>query len=48
MTEGKAEGKDIMSQLLSLLISEDRLNDVKRISSDTVFREKLIKEYGLE
>lgn len=48
IAEGKAEGKDVMSRLLSLLIAEERLDDVKRISSDPAFREELIKEYGLE
>lgn len=42
--EGHAEGVDQMARLIKLLMGEKRYEDVKRITVDVPYREKLISE----
>ncbi len=45
--EGHAEGVDQMARLVKLLMGEKRYEDVKRITVDIPYREKLISELCL-
>ena len=45
--EGRAEGMDLMSKLIAILIKENRLDDLAKASEDKVYRKKLFTEYNL-
>lgn len=46
--EARQEGENLISKLIIKLSSLGRMDDIIKSASDTVFREKLIKEFGLE
>ena len=45
--EGRAEGNDQMASLNQRLLSENRIEDLKRASEDADFRNQLFREYGI-
>ena len=46
--EGIGIGEDKLGQLNLLLIEQNRIDDLRKASSDTAFRQKLYREFGLE
>ena len=46
-TKGRKEGEERLGMLMSLLLKENRHDDVAKAASDADFREKLFKEYGI-
>lgn len=47
MAEGKAEGELLLAQLISCLLSDKRMDDIKLATEDEAARKRLYKEYGL-
>lgn len=47
LEKGRAEGADRMGALISKLIELNRIDDVKKVSADSAFRDKLFKELGI-
>ena len=45
--EGREEGRALINKLNSILVEQDRIEDLKRASKDPAYQEKLIKELGL-
>ena len=45
--EGKIEGKNQMALLVKKLLDQSRIEDVKRASEDETYRDKLMKELGI-
>ena len=45
--EGKAEGLDSYDRLLRELISQNRIDDIKKASEDSDFRSMLFAEFGI-
>jgi flagellar biosynthesis/type III secretory pathway protein FliH len=45
--EGEIEGKNQMALLVKKLLNQGRMDDVKRASEDEVYRDQLIKEFGI-
>ena len=45
--EGEIEGKNQMALLVKKLLDQGRIDDVKRVSEDEVYRDQLIKEFGI-
>ena len=45
--EGEIEGKNQMTLLVKKLLNQGRIDDVKRASEDEVYRDQLIKEFGI-
>ena len=43
--EGKAEGEERMSSLVGALLKDGRLEDLKRVTRDREYRDKLLQEY---
>ena len=46
--EGRREGERRNSELTARLLKEKRLEDLQRSTEDEKYREKLLKEYGIE
>ncbi len=46
--EGRDEGKLQISKLINILFGENRLNDIKRVTEDKDYCDKLIKEFKLD
>ena len=47
LEEGKAEGLDSYDRLLRELISQNRIDDIKKASEDSDFRSMLFAEFGI-
>ena len=45
--KGRAEGINQLSKLIELLSDEERYADIKKISKDAAYRDRLMKEYHL-
>ena len=45
--EGLVEGTQRMAILINQLIEANRYDEVKRTTTDTEYREKLFKEFGI-
>ena len=45
--EGEIEGKNQMALLVKKLLDQSRIDDVKRVSEDEAYRDKLMKELGI-
>ena len=45
--EGEAEGEARLSALINKLLGSDRLDDVKRVTTDDAYRQELFKEFGI-
>ena len=45
--EGLREGYNEINQLIEALISDNRLDDLKRSTVDGPFQEQLLREYGI-
>ena len=43
--EGKAEERELSNNLILKLISLNRIDDLKRLASDSAYRDKMIKEF---
>lgn len=46
--EGKIEGKNQMALLVKKLLDQSRIEDVKRASEDETYRDKPMKELGIQ
>ena len=44
---GRTEGEDRLGTLISKLMTEGRMDDVKKAASDKASREALYKEFGI-
>lgn len=44
---GREEGSENMAALIKVLIAENRIEDLRRASEDTGFRDKLLREYHI-
>ena len=47
MQQGLEQGKNHLAFLIGRLLEAGRMDDLKRVSYDEVYREKLLKEFGL-
>jgi len=47
MENGFEQGKNHLALLVGRLLEAGRMDDLKRVSYDEVYREKLLKEFGL-
>jgi len=45
--EGRLEGQEQLSTLIKKLLLENRIDDIKKVTESSEYREKLLKEYGL-
>ena len=45
--EGREEGRELINKLNSILVEQDRMEDLKRAAKDQAYQEQLIKELGL-
>ena len=45
--EGVALGADRMASLVAMLLKAGRSDDLQKASTDSVYREKLFKEFGI-
>ena len=45
---GREEGERALSRLIELLLADNRLDDLKRITEDADYRERLLKELQIE
>ena len=45
--EGREEERELINKLNSILVEQDRIEDLKRAAKDPAYQEKLIKELGL-
>ena len=45
--KGRAEGADRMGALGTILLKEGRTEDLQKAFTDSVYREKLFKEFGI-
>ncbi len=43
--EGKAEERELSNNLILKLISLNRIDDLRRLASDSTYRDKMIKEF---
>lgn len=46
-SEGKVLGAEQMAKLTGKLLDENRLEDLRRITEDKEYRDKLLKEYEI-
>ena len=44
---GREEGADRLGRLMSILFEQNRMEDAKKASSDSIYREKLFKEFSI-
>ena len=47
LEEGVEQGKEQLSLLIQKLLEEDRLDDIKKVTTDAAYRELLFIEYNL-
>ena len=47
LEKGRAEGADRLGRLITKLLSQNRMDDVQKVSVDSAYREKLYKELGI-
>lgn len=47
LEKGLEQGKNHLALLVGRLLEAGRMNDLKRVSYDEDYREKLLKEFGL-
>ena len=47
LKQGRAEGADRLGRLMTKLFEQNRIEDAKRVSTDSAFREKLYKEFSI-
>jgi hypothetical protein len=47
MTEGEAKGEDRLAKLINRLMSENRLDDVTKVTMDTDYRKELYAKYSI-
>ena len=45
--EGREEGEQSMSKLIKILLSENRLDDIDKVTSDKEYRIKLLREFQI-
>ena len=45
--EGRAEGEEALGKLTSVLVDNNRYEDVKRAAEDAEYRKQLYKEYNI-
>lgn len=46
--EGRMEGRAAINELITFLVSEDRIEDLSRASRDYDYQEKLLNEYKIK
>ena len=44
LQQGLAQGEDSLADLIKILLNENRLDDLKRISEDPLYRKQLLAE----
>lgn len=44
---GRKEGVEFLSSLINILFENGRIEDIHRVSNDSVYRDQLLKEYAL-
>ena len=47
IAKGESRGENKMALLVKNLLDQNRIDDVKRASEDEVYRDQLIKEFGI-
>jgi flagellar biosynthesis/type III secretory pathway protein FliH len=47
MTEGEVKGEDRLAKLINQLMSENRLDDVTKVTMDTDYRKELYAKYNI-
>ena len=47
IAKGKAEGEDTLALLMKKLFDQNRIEDAKRASADKEYRNRLMKELGM-
>ena len=47
IVKGESRGENKMALLVKKLLDQNRIDDVKRASEDEVYRDQLIKEFGI-
>ena len=47
LEEGEAIGAERMRKLISCLMSQNRIEDLEKVASDTHYTQKLLKEFNL-
>ena len=45
--EGREQERELINTLNSILVEQDRIEDLKRAAKDSVYQEQLIEELGL-
>ena len=45
--EGREQERELINKLNSILVEQDRIEDLRRAAKDPAYQEKLIKELGL-
>ena len=45
--EGREEGQDLLASLINILLSTNRFDEIRRVSTEPVYRKQLLKEYAL-
>ena len=45
--EGKLEGTELMAKLVAILLQQNRIEDVKKVTDDKEYRDRLLKEFAL-
>lgn len=45
--EGREEGESLLARLIQVLLSENRLEDIDKVTSDKEYRAKLLNEFQL-
>ena len=45
--EGKAEGRNDVNELIQCLLRDNRIDDLKRSTTDTEYQNSLMAEYGI-
>ncbi len=48
LEQGRKLGLELINQLNTMLLKDNRINDLKKASSDTAYQRQLIKEYRLD
>ncbi len=45
--EGHEEGENMLGKLISLLLSDERMDDISKAASDKEARKQFYREYGI-
>ena len=45
--ESREEGQNLLAKLISILLSENKINDIEKVTKDPDFRNLLLEKYAL-